>query len=113
MLTLLTALARVSPAARSLTGIRTATEPSVLTRPTRCARQADNPASSALLVPPSECAHASHSSASTKIVVDGRVMGSSAPARNAGGLAASAVAGPAPLRLRQANRIAATTARPI
>ena len=79
-LTPLLALARVSPAARSFTGIPTSTEPSAATRPTRWASRAATPTSSALLVPPSDCARASHSPASTKIVAIGTMTGSSAPA---------------------------------
>ena len=69
--TFVMALARVSPAARSLTAIVKLTEPSAVTRPTRCARRAANAASRVLPVPPSACARASHSSASTKIVAVG------------------------------------------
>ena len=109
--TFVTALARVSSAVRSLTGIAKVTEPSAVTRPTRWASRAANPASSVLLVPPSAFARASHSSASTKIVAVGIVMGSSAPADGAGG----GLAGHPARTAVTPGRIvpAATTARPM
>ena len=109
---MVTALARVSSAMRSLTGITKATEPSAPTRPTRWARRAANPASSVLLVPPSDCARASHSSPSRKAVAVGSVMSSSAPAIGAAGLERALegadAADPALVRLRLADRAAAT-----
>ncbi len=58
-----TAFALVSPSKRSLTGIANVAMASpAVTRPTRWANFAANPASSELLVPPSARARASHSS---------------------------------------------------
>ena len=84
-----------------------------MTRPTRWARRAANPASSVLLVPPSDCARASHSSASRKIVAVGSVMRSSRSGERRRWPGVSGAVDPPRPRLRRANRAAATTARPI
>ena len=66
------------------------------------AKRAANPASRVLLVPPSAAARVSHSSASTKMVAEGSVTFSSAPAVGAG-VGAAALSS-----RRRANRAAAT-----